>query len=684
MNKFFAILLLVFITHTVFSQRKNSVVILGKPKQDGIWLRWAPTTISAWQLGNKYGYTIERFTLQPDGELEPNSQKLLTTSPLKPYTQAEFENLSNPSDEVSAVQELLYGEDLNKSYSSNDIGAVLSKTRELENRFGFTLLMCDLSQEAAKSAGLFLKDPTAVKGKRYIYRIKLAATLPNINSDPATAVISVVEEKPLQTIKDLHPTFADKKVTLTWSTILHKGIYTAYYVERSEDGKNFKKLSEVPYVHMTQKLESEEAHYVDSLDVNQKTYYYRINGISPFAENGPYSNIVSGAGIDDLNGFLIIREGKVLEQKKVKIGWEFPADAEKQIAGFIVANSPTPSGPYVDLVKKPILKTLREFLTETPYYNTYYILRAIDKNGNEITRSYPYLVQIADETPPNIPIGLDGVMSKTGVASLKWNANTDKDLLGYRVFRTNSLKEEFVEVTKEIIPNPVFNDSVNIHVLNKKIYYRVVAVDKNYNPSDYGNLLLLQRPDVIAPTKPVFLKTDITKDSIALKWENSVSDDVAKYELIKIEKEDKLNRVIKTWYPNDTLTQFNDISLTLGKTYTYKIIVYDSSGNISEGISRQVFYETGVRKPVSEIKASTDREKKLIELSWRNESPAVKVMVYRKINNNPYSLYETQDGNIERFVDKSIAINNVYGYKIQAVFKGGVKSLLSEEMKVTY
>jgi hypothetical protein len=293
-------------------------------------------------------------------------------------------------------------------------------------------------------------------------------------------------------------------------------------------------------------------------------------------------------------------------------------------------------------------------------------------------------VQVADETPPANPTGLDGTMSNTGVATLTWNSNTDSDFLGYRVFRSNSLGEEFVEVTKEIIPKPYFIDTVNIRVLNKKIYYHVIAMDKNYNPSNYSNLLKLVRPDVIPPTTPVFLKTEMKNDSIVLDWENSVSDDIAKYELIRIEKEEKLSRVIKSWYGKDSLTHYSDPALTLGKNYSYKILVADSSGNTSEATSREVFFETGVRKPVADIKAIANRERKQIELTWKNESFSIKCIVYRKVNDTKFILYQTWDGNIETFTDKSIAINNTYSYKIQAIFPKGIKSMLSKEIVVMY
>lgn len=680
-KRIIALLLFVLLSGHALPQKKSSIVLVGKSKSDGIWLRWAPNDITTWQLGNKYGYTIERFTLKADGDLDQASKYNVTTTPLKPYSEDQFKKLTNPSDEVSTIEELLYHENFQAPYKQDDIGSILSKSRELENRFGMALLMCDFSIEAAQAAGLFIKDTRTEKGQRYVYRIKIVT---QTIIEPTAIVLSATDEKPLPALKDLTVTFESRKATLTWSTILNKGAYTAYYIEKSTDGKNFKRLSDLPYVHMTQKLQSEEAHFVDSLDANNKTVYYRINGISPFAEAGPYSNVVSGQGKDNLGGLLIIREGKVVEGTRVRLVWEFPVNAEYQIAGFIVASSNNPNIAYQDVIKKPLPRSSREYMQETLFYNTYYILRAVDNNGVEITRSFPFLVQVPDQTPPANPTGLTGKMAKDGVATLTWNANTDKDFMAYRVFRSNSLHEDFVEVTKEFIPKPYFIDTVNIRVLNKKIYYYVVAVDKNYNPSDYSNLLTLTRPDIIAPTAPVFKETEMKNDSITLRWENSVSDDIKSYELVRIEKEDKLNRVIKTWYAKDSLTYYADKGVTLGKTYSYKIIASDSSDNKSTTTSREVFFESGVRKPVSNITVLTDREKKSITLSWKNEKTVSKCTVFRKMNDGKFVIHETLEGNIQSFTDKNIPINNIYVYKIQVSFGGGIKTQLSEEIKVNF
>src|SRR5690606_31469474 len=119
--------------------------------------------------------------------------------------------------------------------------------------------------------------------------------------------------------------------------------------------------------------------------------------------------------------------------------------------------------------------------------------------GHERTRSFPYLVQIADDTPPAIPGEIHGEIDSTGTVVLQWKANADADLLGYRVFRSNSPSDDPIEVTTRILSENTFLDTVKVRVLNREVYYRVVAVDQNYNTSEYSARIVLHRPDIIPP-----------------------------------------------------------------------------------------------------------------------------------------------------------------------------------------
>lgn len=676
--------LLFFATVAQAQQKEAAIIILTKPKQDGVWIRWAPASTLYWQLGNKYGYTIERFTLTDNGDMVENATINLTPEPIKPYGEAQMASFSENSDEIAVIEELLYGERAKDSFRPDDISTVLKRNNELENSYGMAMLMCDISIDAAKAAGLFFKDDKAQMGKRYIYRIKIAHQPSNFTIEPGVVVVNAKEEQALMQFTDVGADFGDKTVTLSWSTLLHKGMYSAYHIERSEDGKNFKRLTDLPYVHMSEALESETAYFVDSLDANQITYHYRINGITPFGETGPYSNTVSGAGKDNLFGFLVIREVKPQDNKNVKLVWEFPVQLEDQIGGFLIGRSSTPNGPFSDISKKILPRDIREFVDITTFNNTYYILKAVDENGLEVSRSFPYLVQFEDNTPPAVPQAIRGVVEKTGVAKIEWQANTDSDLLGYRVFRSNSLNEEFIEVTKEILTSPAFIDTVNIKVLNKQVYYNVVAVDKNYNTSDYSAPLVLDKPDIIPPALPVFIKTEISKDTLYLEWVNSVSDDVAKYELTRMEKNGSIKKMIMTWGPGRLKTNFKETALSSGNNYQYKITAFDSAGNSSEALSKIIFFENGIRQAVSNIKVGADREKKQIDIQWKNGSPAVKCLIYRRKGENALTLYQTLEGNVEAFTDKNVTMNNAYEYKLQLVYDKGIKSMISEGIKIKY
>lgn len=701
MNRYFVILL--FLASVVHAQTEKSIEVIAQSKRDSVWLRWAPTSPALWQLGNKYGYTIERFEINNTGELINKDGDRLTVSPLKPLSKKALESLEGTNIDAVALSELLYPEEVTTpQHNSSDPLQALAANEEIENRYGVALLLCDRTIATARAAALFWCDKKVTSGKRYIYKISIAHQLPNLKTEPGVILVEASSEKALPIIKDLKAEFRDRSVMLQWPIRFHKGIYSFYYVEQSIDGKSFRRISDMPYAHMSNQNDTDVAFYVDSLKANYTTYHYRITGVTPFGETGPASNVVVGKGKDDLTGTLIIREVKITTTEKkstskktrqtitpaekktsVIVNWEFPPEHEKEIAKFIVSKASSADGPYSDLqnILAPIARTTTD---ETILNNTYYVIRAIDIDGIMVAQSYPYLVQIEDNTPPAAPIITSGTIDKTGIISLQWKPNSENDFMGYRIFRANSLNEDPVEITKTILAGTQFTDTINIQVLNREVYYYLVAVDKNYNASVYSLAWKALRPDVIAPASPQFTKAEMKKDSIHLQWINSVSADVVKYELSRYEKENRLTRVIMSWTPANLKDTFTDVSLQPGKKYQYKITAYDSAGNYGTATSQEITYENGSRPPIQNINSSIDRNNKLITLSWQYEFPSERCFIYKKINEGNYVLVSTLQEHQSQFTDKAIRISNTYSYKIQLQFKNGVRSTLSEEVVVKF
>ncbi len=672
--------------HFVSSQSSPAgIKLLAKSKGSSVVLRWAPTSPALWQAGNRYGYKLERFTLNPDGSIvEPAGQgKLLATQAIRPISQREFDDLARTEERASVVQEMIYG--TFPAGTPAGPAGILARKQEAESRFGFALLLCDFSPQIAIAAGLQWTDTTVAMGARYIYRLSLAGAPAGMQAEPAVVVVDVREEKPLLPPDQPKARFEDRKATLSWPVFLHKGIYTAYVVERSTDGKNYRPLSDLPYVFFSENRDPEYAHFVDSLPANDHTYSYHIKGLTPFGEISPASAVVSGAGKEQWAGLAVIEGAKVLANKQVTLSWQFPGQYNAQIKGYYLSRADRPEGPYKDIHPKIIPSAQRNFTDTPPSANNYYRLRVIDKRGEERAVSFPYLVQLEDNTPPAAPAALTGKISPKGVATLSWSANGETDLLGYRVFKANRADEEFVEVTQVFLPQPAFTDSVNLQTLTRQVCYKVVAVDRNFNPSAYSAPVELERPDVIYPAAAQFRRIEQRGDTLRIEWNNSPSEDVRWYELYRQEKASSAAIRIREWFPKDSLTLHLDTRAYPGVVYRYLIKVHDKAGNVTQSLSKDVDFETGVRPPVTNWNVAVDRDQKRIVINWQyTQLEATQCLIYRSRAGGPPRLYKTVAGNPGQFVDKDLVVNNAYVYKIKLKGKAGVQTLLSEAIKAEY
>jgi uncharacterized protein len=656
---------------------------------DSIAIRWAPTTPVAWQLLNKYGYVVERVTLTRNNKIIQDPERIqLHSEPLKPWKQEGWEKLIDVNDYAAIAAQAIYGSSFEATTGrSNDVMQIINLSKELEQRYSFALMAADLSRITATASALGIVDKKVRKNEKYLYKIYSAVPTNHMQIDTGYVFVGLEDKRDLPKPVKLVAKAGDKAVMLSWPRKYYEDIYVAYTVERSQDGAQFTPLTKVPIINTEPagKEPSDLMYKLDSLSENNVTYFYRIRGFTPFGDLGPPSAVVSTMGVKTFDGTPAITQTKVENNSKVLLTWSFPEGLRAELKNFNVLRSTEADNHFVVINKEPVGASVFNYVDEQPQATNYYRIQALGKHG-QTSVSFANLVQLSDSIPPSTPEGLKASVSNDGIITLSWNENHEEDLFGYRVFRSNYKSEEYSQITTSPVNKNLFIDTIAIKTLSDKVYYKITAVDLRFNTSPYGEILEVNRPDVVPPIPALFKEYSITDQGVQLKWAASPSTDITKYEIWRVDKAQKMTTFLKEYQPGDTSRTFLDVTADPGVLYEYNIQTFDDAGfkvNNPQTFQVRVPLPSFVEAPTN-VAATVDRVNKSIELTWQFDLQNIeKYLIYRAKGEEPITLYKKHN-DAGLFKDNVLEMNTTYRYRVQAVLRNGVQSKLSDEIKVSF
>jgi hypothetical protein len=331
-----------------------------------------------------------------------------------------------------------------------------------------------------------------------------------------------------------------------------------------------------PYpIFKTKPQEGEETfRYEVKVEENYQPRYYRLVGINSFAEEAPPSEAVRGQGIDKTPPpSMSALTAEDMKDGTFRLRWTFPEATPPDVRGYVVVRSYNYKGPFSPIHDQVLDPLAYEFIDEdpVPYRANYYAVYTYDEVGN-YSMSTPAMALWYDEEPPAKPVGLTGRIDTLGNVFLMWEPGSEPDLHGYRVYVSHAKKREFLQVTHDILHQNYFFDSTRLDILNEKVYYQVVALDNNYNPSDYSEILELERPDKIAPSAPVITGYAGRGEEVELRFRPSTSVDVQTHEVWRRSADSE-------WQPVRSLgaqdSVFVDTTVVSRTGYTYRVRALD-------------------------------------------------------------------------------------------------------------
>lgn len=670
-------LVVILLASVSLHSQQSDIYVRSFHAGDSVMLRWVPSTYAAWQQGNTNGYRITRFGL--DEYLDLSGQDLtgkgvLIADNVKPLPENDtmWTHLQKTIPSSAFVYSSLFVPQKSQSDPKK-------KEQQQNIAHGFSLKVCDDNPDVAKASGLFFTDRTATKGEKYIYRVEIIGS-------KITAVATADEKlSVLHAVTKPSGQFRNRSMRLTFDVTQTREEYSGYIIERSDDSIHFVRVNNalLSFVRSQYETEKHELVYEDSIPKNGTKYWYRVRGYSYFGMTGPPSALVLGKGKEEWNAYPVPDTCYSPDNKKVVMQWTMPAlSGETKLKEVCVLRSENVSGKYLSLAK---VVSGTSFTDTAAKFTNYYMLAAISSEG-DTAFSFPFLAQLQDNTPAGIPQNIVGVIDTNarlndsvgqGIVRLSWNVVADPDLKGYRVFRCNTLKEEFVEVSDSVIRMASFTDTITLQTLTRDVYYSVRSVDRVWNNSDFSKPTLLKRPDRIAPVVPLAKSIYHTDSTVVLRWINSSSDDIASKKLMRKSSAGIIE--LKSFSGRDTISTFIDATPEAGLKYEYSLVVSDSSGNKSVLNFPEMNYSPRVRPAVKNFTAIPDLEKRTIALNWDLPSaPVDRVIIYKGKEGEAARTFKTLSGTSTSYIDNQLYPGNTYVYRIKVYMKDGSESKISE------
>jgi fibronectin type 3 domain-containing protein len=631
--------------------------VLAKAYDDSIVIRWAPEDAVAWIMGKDSGYRVTRIDYSDPAR--PVS-KILSATPFKPLTLEQMKASLDRDNKYAAIAaQAMYGNDfrMTKNQPKGFAKQVKQGHDAMGFRYSFAMQAADFSPPVASALALRWVDKDVKKGEKYIYIIAVNGGNKNYVVDSAAAYIADIRTGSDPSPEGLKAYGFDRQVELHWNR-RQMGNFSAYYVERSADGgKTFESLTKLPYYAPDQpppnvkkdtslrkaaSLLRDHQIYFDSIPQDYKDYTYRVRGINAFAELSPYSAPVTVQGRDlTAPAAPVIESATNTEGSEIRLSWAQRV-VSPDLAGYYISRGNAVKGPFYPITKTLLPKNTRSFVDSAalPHLPNYYVVIAVDTAKN-LSASPAYPGYLTDTTAPAAPVAVTGTADSFGVVHLSWAAGKEADLKGYKVYFGYSPRDEFSQVTRELLTDNQYIDTISMKSLNRRVYYKVVAVDKSNNHSAYSLPATVKRTVVVPPSAPVAGTVGVKRKSVAIEWIESRSEGAAGYEIFR--KGD----------------------------YYYSAQTIDSTGVRSErsfAVHARSNVQDSLPAPGS-LQAKWDGRAHTVVLSWQyKDTGDYFFVVYRSVGGGNLDAWHSYDKATQAGVDEEVK-SGAYAYAIRVVHR---------------
>jgi hypothetical protein len=674
-SKIYLILLAFLFMFNGYGQRIDTIGLIGfkKTTQDSIKFRWNTKSAENYFSVYKAGFEARVLYVFENGQMDSASYLIACHS---------FDKIAQSIDTNNKSLLAVYAaiNSFEQTPKLTPRSSLLQIKEYNENRdalWGMASFAADLDFASAEFMGLGLKVPRPSKADIYVSIAPLHTEEKNM--DTLFFFISSEVEITQPIAPQIFAEENEKSIYLKWEHVLQN--FTAYNLYKSDNinGK-YLKLNNYPLL-INSKQEIKFGYYIDSVRENYKAYYYKIEGIDMFGDKYISEVPLKAMGRDRTppEKFKSIKT-EFVNDSVMLLNWELDGSHSSDLDVIIVERSLKQDSGYfgVAFFKKP---DLPEYFRDSGLLKGrgyYYRIYLVDTAGNyALETTYGLL---PDRIPPAQPKKLMAKVNKEGVVKITWELGEEEDLKGYLLYCTFDLKSEFIGVINKPLYDTLYHDTLSLKMLNKEVFYKLIAVDINFNKSAESDIVKVMRPDTIPPLPPLITQYIATDSGILLNWNPSQSSDVKLTTLYRIDIQ-KSDTQILARFENDPALFF-DTKCKFPNKYQY----YLQTTDFDENSSRAGNFIIAKTMPPPSLPSfedwsiAFDSINQQVRIHWNKSNhlyKECKVVIYKGPNPESLLILSTLDFSKGEITDKVFPYNNYYSYTLYLIFPDTRKTLMS-------
>lgn len=514
----------------------------------GIAFRWYPADQATWIELNKNKLQVKRFNLTED----PNKNHPVTLFPQG--IGLDTTQLTNDFKAANPAADILL-ECLKTHPELSPIDAMKASNECML----YSMLLLQTDFRLTLYFGLGFMDMSANPNAIYLYRFysedgsDSLETLVPFSSENIPLPAPILTEKDNAIIckipRNSLPEYCSGFIIetsldsgISWNVITEKPILKDVYI------------SDFPT----------DIYYSHKIDIENAILRYRLRPINYFGDTlfpGEFSSI------NISSKFKEYPKNITLNQNCLR--WDFSEKSKPFIKGFTLCFASDPDASPKEIIMNNILPNSQEYCLSPNEPSGYYSICCDYLNGAK-TYSAPVLYQAIDSISP-LPIHvISSTIDSLGKVSIAWKKNSEKDIYGYQVYRSNFRIAEYSNISHTWQQDTVFFDTLNIGWLRDSVFYYIVSADERYNESLPSEIVALSIPDTSKPDVPIILSHGLHADTICFYGFGPSGKNIDYLELYRSQSEGTYLLCSTIKVQSDSFVILDPFSAE-GNNYTYKI-----------------------------------------------------------------------------------------------------------------